>query len=536
MLVASVVAFPNRVPDLPLGTVTFLFTDIEGSTRLLRELGDRYKQVRSEHDAVLRHAAAEHDGEEVDTQGDSFFFSFRRARDAVAAAADAQRALYEHAWPAEVVLRVRMGIHTGEPEIGEDGRYVGLSVHRAARIGAAARGGQVLLSSATAQVVADTLPEGVRLRRLGHHALKDFDQPEQVSHLLIDGLPSEFPRVRTEDDRRRRLRTVVVALAVLVAGGIAAAVVLATGGSAKAITVVPNSVAVINPHTNRVVGDIPVGQRPIALAASTGGVWVLNAEDKTVQEIDPTHDRVVRTSGVPNLSGAIAALFAVGEGGVWVGEPRTRTVLKFDPSYNAPPQNITVPLGRIGSGSLPVFAVAAGAGSLWAIGNLGTIRVDPTSGRAQAALIAAPVTIANDGTIVMAFGNGALWVVVSHPVVPGGLLRIDPSTNTAQLLLPNFGIEAQGLAVDADGVWANTPNGLDRTDPSGSTVTAIINVGSRPAGVAANQADGVWAASYGDSAVYRVNPSTNKVVKKIPLAVPPDAVAAGYGRIWVSVH
>src|SRR5438128_968654 len=123
------------MPDLHGGTVTFLFTDIEGSTALLKQLRERYGQVVAEHRELLRRAFAEHAGEEIDSQGDAFFVAFRRAKHAVAAAAAAQRALQTHAWPEDVRLRVRIGIHTGEAEL-EDGRYHGVAVHRAARIAA----------------------------------------------------------------------------------------------------------------------------------------------------------------------------------------------------------------------------------------------------------------------------------------------------------------------------------------------------------------------------------------------------------------
>src|SRR5437870_4353280 len=134
--------------ERPTGTVTFLFSDIEGSTRLLQRLGALYGEALAQHQRLLREAFAEHGGHEIDTQGDSFFAAFRRAKDAVAAAVDAQRALAAYEWPHRAEVRVRMGIHTGETGVGED-RYVGLGVHRAARIGAAAVGGQVLVSETT---------------------------------------------------------------------------------------------------------------------------------------------------------------------------------------------------------------------------------------------------------------------------------------------------------------------------------------------------------------------------------------------------
>jgi class 3 adenylate cyclase len=151
------------VAALPSGTVTLLFTDIEGSTRLLQRLGDRYAEVLAAHDRLLRRAFAAHGGQVVDTQGDAFFASFARAGDAVRAAVAAQRALATHSWPEGATVRVRMGLHTGEPTV-TTGRYVGLDVHRAARIGAAGHGGQVLLSPTTRELVAADLPAGHRPR------------------------------------------------------------------------------------------------------------------------------------------------------------------------------------------------------------------------------------------------------------------------------------------------------------------------------------------------------------------------------------
>jgi class 3 adenylate cyclase len=156
--------YASRVAELPSGTVTFLFTDIEGSTALLKQLGEDYGGVLDDHQRLLREAFAAHRGHEIDTQGDSFFVAFRRAKDGVAAAAEAQRALAAHEWPEGVRVSVRMGLHSGEPVVGEE-RYVGIGVHRAARIGAIGHGGQILLSSATRELVEDDRSR--RRRRLG---------------------------------------------------------------------------------------------------------------------------------------------------------------------------------------------------------------------------------------------------------------------------------------------------------------------------------------------------------------------------------
>jgi class 3 adenylate cyclase len=185
--------------ELPTGTVTLLFTDIEGSTRLLQELGDDYVRLIDDHHKLLRQAFTETEGHEVDTQGDAFFVAYRRAKDAVAGAVAAQRTLASHAWPKGADVRVRMGIHTGEPTVGAD-RYVGLGVHKAARICSAAHGGQILLSGATCGVVQDDLPAGADLRDLGERRLKDVDRPERLYQLAVDGLPTEFPPLRLPEE------------------------------------------------------------------------------------------------------------------------------------------------------------------------------------------------------------------------------------------------------------------------------------------------------------------------------------------------
>ncbi len=183
---------------LPTGTVTLLFTDIEGSTRLLQQLGDRYASVLDECRCLLRAAFQEWNGHEVDTQGDAFFVAFARATDAVSAALDAQRALATHIWPEDVVVRVRMGLHTGEPSLVSEG-YVGMDIHFAARIMSAGHGGQVLLSQATRDLVEHQLPDGASLRDMGEHRLKDLQGPVHLFQLVITGLPADFPSLKTLD-------------------------------------------------------------------------------------------------------------------------------------------------------------------------------------------------------------------------------------------------------------------------------------------------------------------------------------------------
>jgi class 3 adenylate cyclase len=187
------------VSTLQGGTVTFVFTDIAGSTDLLKQLGDRYVDALADHRRIVRDEFRARGGEEVDTQGDAFFYCFGSAKNAVAAAVAAQQGLAAHDWPDGSELRVRMSIHTGEPVVGEEG-YVGIDVHRAARICSAGHGGQVLLSATTAALVSGALPDGVRQVELGSVRLKDIDEPERVVQLEIDGLPRSFPPLRTETE------------------------------------------------------------------------------------------------------------------------------------------------------------------------------------------------------------------------------------------------------------------------------------------------------------------------------------------------
>ncbi len=193
------------MPSLPTGTVTFLFTDIEGSTTLLQRLGDRrYAEILTEHQRLLRNAFVEGKGQEVDTQGDAFLVAFARARDAVATAVAAQQALMKHTWPNCASLRVRMGLHTGEPVSATD-RYVGVDVHRASRICAAGHGGQILLSEAVNGLLARDLTPGVSLRNLGTHRLKDLQEPERIFQIVHPDLPADFPPLKSLDVRPNNL-------------------------------------------------------------------------------------------------------------------------------------------------------------------------------------------------------------------------------------------------------------------------------------------------------------------------------------------
>ena len=194
------------MPELLTGTVTFFFSDIEGSTRLLRANPEGWPALLARHQDLLRAAFAATGGNEVGTEGDSFFVAFPTAPAAIAAAVEAQRALAAEPWPDDGEVLVRIGLHTGEASLSAK-TYVGLHVHRASRIASVGHGGQVLLSDATRSLALEALPAGVGLRDLGEHRLKDLEHPERLWQLVIDGLQNEFPAVSSLDATPNNLPT-----------------------------------------------------------------------------------------------------------------------------------------------------------------------------------------------------------------------------------------------------------------------------------------------------------------------------------------
>jgi len=222
------------MPDLPDGTVTLVFTDVEGSTQLVRQLGDTYAQLLGEHRRLLREAVEQAEGHVVDHRGDEFFMVFDDPCRAAEAVTLAQRSFATHAWPDGIELRVRMGLHTGTPTF-RDGAYFGLDVHRAARIAQAGSGGQILLSRQTR----DELDHSFELEDLGEHELPGLVEPERLFQLRVPGLPSRFPRLSTARKGFRGMRVVLADDSVLLREGIARLLedagfeVVAQGGTAE---------------------------------------------------------------------------------------------------------------------------------------------------------------------------------------------------------------------------------------------------------------------------------------------------------------
>jgi class 3 adenylate cyclase/DNA-binding beta-propeller fold protein YncE len=516
----------------PKGTVTFLFTDVEGSTRLLGQLRDRYGSVLERHQRLLREAFAAHGGEEVDTQGDAFFYVFARARDAAAAAVDGQRALVAHDWPEGAAFRVRMGLHTAEPVVSDEGRYHGMGVHRAARIMAAGHGGQVLASQATASVLADDDLDGVSLRDLGAHKLKGFERAERIYELRFDGLQTRFPRLQTEGEpsapRRRVLVGGIAIAALAAAGGIFAAVHAAEGSgssnSARA-AVVADSVVKIDPRTNEIVRVTRVGRKPGAVAVGAGAVWAVNWQDRTVTRIAPS-GAVETIGGVPRADN-----LAVDGDNVWVSSLDRSSVARINARTGEVVASLRVPSQR-------AEGLAVGGGYLW-ITSPATVRgegietvsrVDLRSGRVVSRI---PV---GKTPLFDTFGEGALWVANYDDDTVSVVSAGSPSAQTIRL---GAGCGPLGISTGFGAVWVVCywKHQLVRIDARTRRIVSHIQIGPGPLGVSAG-AGGVWVTSRDGHAVSRIDPRSNTVVATIRLPAPlsPFGVAARNGGVWASVQ
>jgi len=518
-----------------VGTVTFLFTDIEESTRLVRDLRDAYADVLDEHRRLLREVVRRHGGEEVDTQGDSFFFTFRRARDCLLAAAEAQRALATHVWPEGGSVRVRMGVHTGEPGRSGTG-YHGVGVVRAARISAAAHGAQVLVSDATRALVDDDELPGMEFRDLGEHRLKGLERAQRLWQLVIAGLPSQFPPLRgvdseqvAADSRRRRRRLVLVGTVVALAIAAAIAAYFATrGGSAAPAVAQHNSVAVIDPADNRLVDDLPVGDRPTRIVAGDGSIWALNEQARTVSQIDPgSHN--VRTFAI----GVVPDDIAVGAGKLWVGESRTGTLDEIDPGSGTTLRTVRPKFPR-GVGPFRASLsdagnVAFGGGDVWFAGGRGTLaRIDAHTLHVRR--VVTDLDSSTDGQVVAL--PGAVWMHDDNGIVS----HVDPATNRRVGRVNIYLHTTGGVAVTPDGNAWVTDTSQDviwELDGQLNSIVKSFPVGTNPFGVAYG-AGALWIANNGDGTVTRLDPATRHTTT-IPVGAGPLRVAFAFGKVWVTV-
>jgi YVTN family beta-propeller protein len=529
----------SSVDELPIGTVTFLFTDIEGSTQLLKQLGgDVYGGALADHQRILREAFAEHGGHEIDTQGDSFFVAFGRAKDAVSCAIACQLRLAEHSWPDDTQLRVRMGIHTGEPAMGGQ-RYVGLGVNRGARIAAAGHGGQVLVSQTTRELLRDDPVPDVSLRDLGEHQLKDMDEPERIFQLVAPGLQADFPELKTAASTpfegregelaeaaaqelakrwRRPGRRVLVGatFAAALVGAIFGVLLTQGGGSNANASVSANALGVIDPDNGQIAAEIPVGVAPGGVAVGPDAIWVTNTGENTVSRIDPSTNGVEQTIDV----GGGPVGVAVTPSAVWVANGLDGTVSRIDSATNRVTQ--TVPVGNGPTGA------AAGEGGIWVTNSTdGTVsRIDPGSGRVKDTFPAV------SGASAIAVGFGRIWVLSSPSAK---LIALDPDSGRIVDEI-GVGVDPAGVAIGSEAVWVtNRADGtVSKIEPRTGTVIGTTGVGRSPTGVTASP-EAVWVANAGDGTMSRVDPTTVTVVQSVPLGNPPREVVWSPRGAYVTV-
>jgi YVTN family beta-propeller protein len=492
----------------------------------LKQLGDRYAAALAEHQQILREAVEERGGREVDNQGEAFFFAFASANSALGAAVLAQRALAAHDWADGNGVRVRMGLHTGEPAVGEE-RYVGLGVHRAARIGAVGHGGQVLLSNATRELV-DGEPSGVSIRDIGSYRLKDIDHFERLYQLDIEGLASDFPplsaeRVAERRPRRRILLGALVALVALVA--VAAAVLVSRAGGAP--TVKPESLVKIDADTNEIVDVIPVGRSPREVEVVGDYAFAASESDGTLTRVDS------RTGAATNSGQYDASDGLAGEGdeSLWVASVGRQQVTRVD--VELPQIDVServegphVPLPS----STGATALAVGGNSLW-INRSGAVErwhLYPLR-REQTY----PLELDDVGGRGIAFGYGAAWSTLGS--ASNTLLRIDAVSGRATRIpvgrypdgRPAIGFGSVWVAMyDDNKVW--------RIDPDTGLPQEIIPVGHGPWSAAVGSGS-VWVTNQCDGTVSRIDPDTNTVVKTIETGYNPRWLAAGSQSVWVGV-
>ena len=514
--------------ELPTGAVTFLFTDIEGSTQLVRQLRGRWPEVLAEHQRLLREAFAAHGGYEIDTQGDAFFYAFGSAHEAVLGAVEAQRALSGYPWPDTTPVKVRIGIHTGQAS-PVDGRYTGLAVHRAARIQAAAHGGQVLVSQSTQSLLEDEEEDlQVNLRDLGDQRLKDIDRPVRVYQVAAPGLEAQFPPLRQEAESAaaaepvplyRRPIVLAAAALVLVAVVAAVAVLVTRSGGGGLSGVHANHVGIIDPASGDIVDEVEVGAGPGPVAFGDGTVWVGNQDEETLTPIDAETRKPGRLVTLENRT---PTGIVVDRTGVWVanGEWPGGSLQRVDPKFG----RVTSTIEDADAGK-----VTLGDGALWAVLDSTLAKINRAAERPSGK------TFAGRFPNAIVFGAGALWVSNSGESTVD---RFNPSTFKGGPVHDpyNVGEQPSAIAFGEAAVWvANAgSDSISRIDPASDGVENYP-VGRNPRAIAVGEGF-VWVANGDDGTISKFDPATDEVVDTIKTGNQPAGVTVGAGYVWVTVQ
>jgi ABC-type transport system substrate-binding protein/class 3 adenylate cyclase len=471
----------RRAPDRFLTSV--LMTDVVGSTEMAAELGDRgWRDLVQLHNSLVRAALRRHDGREMDTAGDGFFAIFDAPGSAILCALEIVAAVQA------IGVQVRAGVHVGEVE--QLGRKVGgITVPIAARIASAAAPHEVLASATVRDLAAgaDLEYEDRGVHQLkgvpGEWRLYAVTRPGGVTTAAVNGGTHAAER-RYAAVRRARARPMwqrhpraaaATAAGLMVVIGAAALLVWSPWRPQALAGVSPNMVGIIDPARNEIIGEVEVGQQPVAIAQGAGGVWTVNAIDATVQRIDPSSQLVVHTVDV----GIAPTSLVVADGSVWVANSGGRTVSRINAEAGRVVDTIEV-------GTSP-SAIAAGADGIW-------------------------VTNRGDGTLV----------------------RLDPSTGDPAETF-RVGLAPSGLAVDGANVWviSEQEGTLVHLDPATGWLSTPLPVGPRPIAVAIG-AGAVWIASATDGTITRVDATTQRITSVVPLGGTLSALLVRGDTVWVA--
>lgn len=526
------------------GTATVMFTDVESSTDITTRLGDdAAASLLATHNTIVLDQVAAFGGHDVRSTGDGFLVVFDSARAAVSCALAIQRELIEREHP----IRVRIGLNAGEVLHSSGDELFGAAINLAARVMDRADGGEILATDTVRQLVGTMTEASFRDR--GRVALKGFAERQRLWEVRpAEARPATPPAPRRPSRRSRRTRMAAGAVVLVAAAAGAVALLDGGSGSAGAVAVAPDSVAVIDPGKEAVVATIPVDENPGPISAGAGGIWVLNQNSATLSHIDVATRKLLETrglggspggGGVPGnvaasaqdvwlnaagcngqQSGAILHVVAGGGAGRNLAGSDDVRVARAVPEH---PSSAT----EVGGCGL----VAQGT-TVWAATNGpdGVMRIDydPVTGRSR---VAWGRTL--PAARALAFSRGWLWGIDS---VEQAVMRIDPKTGRRESSV-GVGSDPAAIAVGAGAVWvANTgDNSVSEIDPDTNVVKQVIGVGQGP-GAIATGAGAVWVALADDGAVARIDPRTNRVTATITVGHRPQGIVVAGGMVWVTVR
>jgi class 3 adenylate cyclase/DNA-binding beta-propeller fold protein YncE len=517
---------------------TFLIADVRGYTRFSQEQGDEAASRLARRFAdIVREAVPAQAGELLELRGDEALCVFGSAREALRAAVELQRRFRARAngEPA-LPLGVGVGLDAGEA-VATEGGYRGRALNVAARLCALARPGEILASETVASLAGRQ--EGTSFAPRRPARLKGLADPVRHVEVVPDVELPPLPPPPPPKERARRTRLLAllsVALVLAAVFTILAVSLRGEGSTVAPILVVPNSVAVIDPNTNRIVGDIRVGNGPDRIAVGEGRVWVLNGAAQTISLIDARKRALVKTFGI----GAMAGEIAVGLGSVWVGVRATSTVLRLDPERAVVETSITAPPftsppisseERDDAGSIALTDT-----TLWFLsGNSTLSRIDPTTGVVLARIrYPGGTRVLNGGVRAwLAAGEGAIWVSATQ-IGDDYVTRIDPRTHS----LTRIAVKGPGpIAAGLGSVWMASGSEAGplvwQIDPRWNRLSGTIRCKERAVDVALGERS-VWIAC-SDGTVLRVDPETAEVIETIRVGRFPNGIAVGEGAVWVAV-